>query len=480
MEQSYPKGVKVIFGVFTSLMAAAGTIQGLIVLYLTTHFSWPDGNAYSLAAAYSSATYVTALYGGYIGERFLGQHSAIKLGFLVGTLGLACLLITKTQFLLLALAMFAIGIGLIQPNIYCLLGKLYDVGDARRDSGFTIAYTGMNLGALIGFIAGGYLQALFNYRIAFALAMVFFGLGGVFFWFTQDGFPNKMKMHCYEIVTGMIAILLLIPVVYVLLHYYILFRYLVIWLAVAIALGLLTYIFKNKHKYPLETKKLLLFLALGILSVTFWSFYMLQHTVIILFIARNVDRMLLNFNLPPAAILALNPIYMLLLGPALSALWLFLNKRKIPVHAPIKFSLGIIFLGLSFLALAAGIIFANAQGQSVLIWIALYFLLFSIGEMIFAPIGYGTIGLLIPERFHSVMLGVWQLTFGTAAMLSGVIAQLVVVKPNQIYDVHLTNPLYLKAFLSFGLFVILIGVFSIFLNKKFLSWMSYRTDKQTI
>jgi len=63
--------------------------------------------------------------------------------------GLFVLLIENLNWFLVGLALIVAGNGLFKPNISTMIGKLYAPGDIRRDSGFTIFYMGINLGAMV-------------------------------------------------------------------------------------------------------------------------------------------------------------------------------------------------------------------------------------------------------------------------------------------------------------------------------------------
>jgi proton-dependent oligopeptide transporter, POT family len=466
MTKTHPPGVFIVFWLFTFLMTGTSIIQGLLVLYLTTKFSVSDGTAYSIYAAYSASIYVTSLYGGYLGQRFLKHHLAVILGLILCTFGLLILIISLKTILLLGLCCFALGSGLIYPNAYCLLGKLYKHGDAGRDSGFTIAYTGMNLGALIGFLSAGYLQRYISYQAAylFAAIILFFAII-IFIWkhkiFLSDNNVDKNKKQ--NTLIGVVGVLIVIPILFALLHVHDFFRWLIIFFGAATFIWLLTYTILYRKTNPLIAKRLLLFFILALFAVVFWALYELQPTMLILFFERNVDR----GSLPASGVMAFNPIYMLILGPTLSYLWLYLSKKNTIVPVLSKFSLALIALGLALFMLVIGIHFANSAGYTTLLWIAGFFLLLSIAEMIIAPAGYAAVGMLAPENIQGMMIGIWQLTLGIARAISGQIAQATAVPPVIAQQPLLTNPFYTKDFLYFGLVALIVGLIPFFLMKQF-------------
>lgn len=76
----------------------------------------------------------------------------------------------------LALAFIIAGVGFLKANISTIVGALYAPGDKRRDSGFTIFYMGINLGAFIATLACGYLGQTVGWWAGFGLA----GIGMLF------------------------------------------------------------------------------------------------------------------------------------------------------------------------------------------------------------------------------------------------------------------------------------------------------------
>ena len=72
--------------------------------------------------------------------------------------------------------MIVVGTGLLKPNISALVGELYSRDDPRRDSGFTIYYMGINLGAAFSPLVCGTLGQKVGWHWGFAAA----GVGMVF------------------------------------------------------------------------------------------------------------------------------------------------------------------------------------------------------------------------------------------------------------------------------------------------------------
>jgi proton-dependent oligopeptide transporter, POT family len=76
------------------------------------------------------------------------------------------------------------GVGFLKANISSLVGELYEQGDVRRDSGFTIFYMGINLGSFLATIICAWLGDEYGWSYGFGAAGVgmFFGLIDFYLW----------------------------------------------------------------------------------------------------------------------------------------------------------------------------------------------------------------------------------------------------------------------------------------------------------
>ena len=81
----------------------------------------------------------------------------------------------------LAVSLIIMGVGFLKPNISTIVGQLYPQGDPRRDSGFTLYYYGINLGAFWAAVLCGLLGQTVGWWAGFGLAGVGMALGWVVF-----------------------------------------------------------------------------------------------------------------------------------------------------------------------------------------------------------------------------------------------------------------------------------------------------------
>jgi len=201
---------------------------------------------------------------------------------------------------------------------------------------------------------------------------------------------------------------------------------LLVGFGVVVFLGLLVYLLRLPDK--VDRDRLAVALLLTLVSVVFWSFFEQTGSSMTLFTDRNVDRMVLGWLVPTSMFQSINGIYIVLLGPVLIALWLYLARRQHEPNTPLKFGLGIVQLGLGFGALYLGASTSRATGVVPMVWLVLGYLLHSTGELCLSPIGLSMITKLSPKRITGVMMGTWFLATAFAQYAASLIAQLTGVK----------------------------------------------------
>ena len=173
----HPKG---LFVCFTTEMWERFSYYGmraLLIFYLTDHWDFTRDNAYVLYGAYTSLVYMMPVIGGMLADRFLGSRKSVTYGAILLVLGHGLMAYEESeQLFYLALALIISGVGFLKPNISTMVGALYPEGDKRRDSGFTIFYMGINIGAATASLLCGYLGKEFGWAYGFGAA----GIGMVF------------------------------------------------------------------------------------------------------------------------------------------------------------------------------------------------------------------------------------------------------------------------------------------------------------
>src|SRR5215213_9151587 len=158
----HPKGLGPLF--FTELWERFSYygMRSILILYMTSAaaqggLGFDTKQASSIYGWYTMAVYLTALPGGWIADHFTGARIAVLIGGVIIAFGHFSMVLHSTTFVFLGMALIAMGTGLLKPNISVMVGGLYRKNDPRRDSGFSIFYMGINIGALLAPLVVGYL-----------------------------------------------------------------------------------------------------------------------------------------------------------------------------------------------------------------------------------------------------------------------------------------------------------------------------------
>ena len=157
---SHPRGLRTLF--FTEMWERFSFygMRGLLVLFLTSMIQkggmgLDDKTATAIYGLYTASVYLASLPGGWVADRLIGARKAVFTGGLFIIAGQFLLAVPTSTSFFLGLLMIILGTGLLKPNISVMVGQLYPEGGVKQDSGFTIFYMGINVGAMLGsFLVG--------------------------------------------------------------------------------------------------------------------------------------------------------------------------------------------------------------------------------------------------------------------------------------------------------------------------------------
>jgi POT family proton-dependent oligopeptide transporter len=195
----HPKGVYVCF--FTEMWERFSFygMKALLLLYLIKYHRFGDNDGLDLLGAYGGLVYCIPVIGGVLADRWLGMRKSVVFGGLLlvfGHCGLAYEGHAATRIggeivrdegalrvMYLSLALIIVGVGFLKPNVSTIVGKLYAENDPRRDSGFSLFYAGINLGALFASLVCGFLGEVYGWKYGFGAAGIGMLIGlGMFLW----------------------------------------------------------------------------------------------------------------------------------------------------------------------------------------------------------------------------------------------------------------------------------------------------------
>lgn len=450
----HPRGLYVLF--FTEMWERFSFygMKALLIFYLTRHFLFSDAESVAIFGAYFGLVYAAPVIGGAIADRYLGFRRAVAFGAVLLTLGHFGMAFEGDgarevaaaegvsvardavfeQILYLSLALLICGVGFLKACISSIVGQLYRPGDRRRDSGFTLFYMGINLGALLGALICGYLGETLGWAYGFGVAGFGMLIGlGVFTWGAkhlkgagEPPDPAALKSRVLGPLTreGLIYLASAFGVVLVwqIVQHSHLVRGVLFGALGVVAVAVIAFAFLKCDRE--ERDRLLVVLALTVFSVFFWSLFEQAGSSMNLFADRAVDRRLFGVDVPAASLQSINPVFIVLLAPLFAAGWTALSRSGLDPSAPAKFGLGIIQAGLGFLALAWGIASASEDGSVAFSWLVLAYLLHTTGELCLSPVGLSTVTKLSVPRIVGFMMGGWFLAMGFANNVAAIFAGL--------------------------------------------------------
>ena len=404
--------------------------------------------------------------------------------------------------MLLSLSAVIVGNGFFKPNISTIVGSLYDKTDPRRDGGFTIFYMGINIGSLISQFFCPLLALWFGFSAGFGLAAFGMFLAWCLFQFDGgrlDGYgeppSDAPKNIVAKVVIGALAA---VPVMWFLLDNtmvnasaaaaaakdgsgfigYIqslpLLGQVMFFVFFAAVIGIPAWAYKNGSKQ--EFQMMVVATVLVIFTVVFWTLFEQAGSSLTLFADRNTDRVfdsLGGYVMPAGQAQIFNPLFIVILAPLFSMLWVWLAKRGLEPSTPVKFSIGLVFVGVGFLVLVFGANFAGLDFKVPIFWLAALYFIQSVGELCLSPVGLSMITKLSMARVVGLMMGVFFLASAMAQYVGGIVAQFASVETvgGEVTNLQVSLETYVGVFQTIGFVAIGFGVLLFALSPWLTRWM---------
>ncbi|HJU83506.1 MAG TPA: peptide MFS transporter [Holophagaceae bacterium] len=400
--RNHPKGLRPLF--FTEMWERFSYygMRALLALYMilpaaSGGLGFTKEKAGVVYGIYTFAVYAFSIPGGWAADRFLGYRKAVALGGILIALGEFGLAAGPVPFFYAGLASIIVGTGLLKTNCTSIVGMLYGENDTRQDSGYTIYYMGINIGALVAPLILGFMAQ----DAAFTHSLSTLGLASANGWRWAFGFAG-----------------------------------------IAMIAGLIQYSLQQKHlgeagmkagadvanhghqkpHEPLtfeERQRMWVVAILVVFIMTFFFVFEQAGTTLNFFADEHTRCSILGWTFPSTWFQSVNSIWLLLLAPLFSWLWLSLGSKE--PSSPVKFTLGLIFVGLGMLILVPPSISytANPALKVGPWWLVSVYGLHTIGELCLSPVGLSTVSKLAPARYAGLMMGVFFFAIGAGNLLAG-------------------------------------------------------------
>ena len=186
--QGHPKGLYLLFFVEMWERFSYYGMRALLVLYMVQQFAFSAQKASYIYGLYTGMVYLTPLIGGYIADRYWGQRKCITWGSVLMAFGLFGLALDNYSTFYLSLILMILANGMFKSNISTVVGMLYKDCPDKKDSGFTIFYMGINMGALLSPLVCGTIAVKYGFNMGFLSA----GAGMLLGFAAYKLFENKL------------------------------------------------------------------------------------------------------------------------------------------------------------------------------------------------------------------------------------------------------------------------------------------------
>ena len=440
----HPRGLATLF--FTEMWERFSYygMRAILIFYLTATIAkgglgFNDSKAGAVYGLYTGMVYLMCLGGGWIADRITGQRRAVLIGGIFIACGEFCLVVPAEASFYLGLVLLVCGTGLLKGNVSTIVGQLYAQGDPRRDSGFSLFYMGINLGALISPLICGYVGERISWRLGFGVAGLGMLAGVIQYLVTsrhlgsaglhpastgdpeKDLREKKGSIRAVGIGAAVVAVLAALGISGVVELNVTMISDGFGWCLLGISVVVFSWLIFFGNWSPVERKRCAAILVLFVSSALFWAAYEQAGSSLSFFAERGTDCTIFGYAFPPSWFQSVQPIFVVLLAPVFAWIWLAMGRRE--PSSPAKFSLGLLFGGLAFAILVPAsytVVSTVVTGSKVgPYWLTGTYLLQTLGELCLSPVGLSAMTKLAPARAAGFIMGIWFLSTSIGNWLAG-------------------------------------------------------------
>ncbi len=457
----HPKGLMTLF--FTEMWERFSYygMRALLILFMTTAvfdggLGFDDKTSGAIYGLYTMGVYLLALPGGWLADRLFGLKQSVWYGGIIIAMGhftmalpgiinlfgeaeveKVALTSFDTNSFFLGLILIVLGTGLLKPNISSIVGQLYPAGSSKRDAGFSIFYMGINIGGFIAPLICGTL-ATYDWHLGFGVAGLGMVIGLIQYKLTSnnlDGLGEKPvfvteveKAGNKKLKTNTSIILIVLAAVVGFL-----FMGLVPidvsaiagasgTVIAVVAFGFLGYVIAFGGLDKSDKNKVGVIAILFLFSAMFWSGFEQAGSTLNLFGERFTNRMMLGWEIPASYFQSINSLFIIIFAPFFGALWVWLGRRNLEPSSPLKFTFGLILLGVGFLVMYFAAKIAASGELAAPTWLIMTYMLHTFGELSLSPVGLSLVTKLAPKGYGGQMMGIWFLSVALGNLFAGLIA----------------------------------------------------------
>jgi len=372
---------------------------------------------------------VLPLVGGWIADKMWGARRSVLVGGIIIAVGHFSMALSVEALFWLGLLLIASGTGLLKPNISAIVGGLYSDGDERRDAGFSLFYMGINMGAFIAPIICGALQIAYGWNVAFAAAGVGMVIGLIQYVIggsnlgtsgllpTAPATRQQLAKVARWVVVAVVGAAAVIGVDVATGH----FKPGNITTFITVIILVLPVIYFSRLLRspitPAEKSGVRAFILLFIAAAIFWGIYDQAGSTLSVFAEKYTDRHAGPWEVPTAWFQSINPVFIIMFAPVFAWMWAKLADRA--PSLPMKFTIAIFGIALSFLIMIPPAMNAENGQLSSMWWLVSVYLVQTWAELLLSPTGLAATTVLAPQGYVSQMLALWFLATAVGDSVAG-------------------------------------------------------------
>ncbi len=450
-------------------------MRSFLVLYMTKVLfekiaeGEADARAYGIYGAFNALLYAAPVIGGMIADKILGFRRTIIIGGISMAAAQFILAFNAWQFnsetmFFTGLGLLAVGNGFFKPNISSFLGTFYDKNDPRKDGAFTIFYMGINIGAFLSPLTCAYLAEKYDWSLGFLAAGLGMVLGIVVFWrnmamYEDKGNPPNPASLKDVIFAGMtkqsiiiLGALLAIPLFALLIDYEKVTDIILVLSGVAVLGYILVNALRDNNRE--DGQRMFVFLALFFFHMIFWTLFEQAGGSLTILADRFVNR----HDIPAGQFQSLNAMFIMLLAPVFSWIWLKLAKSGKEPRTPMKFFYGLVQIALGFWVIVIGaksvLAGVNSGALIPVIYLVVMYLLHTTGELSISPVGLSVVTKLAPAKMVGFVMGAWFLSIAFAHKIAGELGKQI-ASPAEGSDAATALGQFADVYMQWGVYVTL-------------------------
>ncbi|MEO7655408.1 MAG: peptide MFS transporter [Sphingomicrobium sp.] len=371
-----PRGLTVLFLTNMWEQFSYYGMRALLVYYMTKQLLFGQEQSSYIYGLYTACAYFTPIVGGVLADRYLGKRRAVIIGASIMAIG--HFMMTFETLFFAALTAIALGNGLFLPSLPSQVGDLYKRDDPRRPWAFNVYYVGINIGGFLAPLICGTLGELYGWHYGFGAAGIGMVAGLLIYLWGGRYLPPEQPRATVE---------------------------------------------QKATREGFARQTIYLLLGIAIAVTVFRGAYEQVGNTVALWADSGVDRSAGGFNIPMTWFQSLNPLFVMLMTPPLLAYW---RRRALtdPHQALVKrMALGALMVGVSYVLLA-GVSAASGGQTASWVWLLLFFVILTFGELFILPTGLGLFARLAPPHLGATTVAAWFLVIFSGSLSAGFVGTL--------------------------------------------------------